>query len=102
MTLNDETRGWWAALSFRFTVSLGSDLSRAESSFALRVLKAAAGVATDELPPKVAAAGHDRCVIPIAEKNIDAWLTPEGRSAEELFAILDERDRPYYEHRLAA
>jgi len=25
-----------------------------------------------------------------------------GRSAEELFAILDERERPYYEHRLAA
>jgi len=57
---------------------------------------------TDEPPAEVAAAGHDRCVIPIAEKNIDAWLTPEGRSTEELFAILDERERPYYEHRLAA
>jgi putative SOS response-associated peptidase YedK len=57
---------------------------------------------TDEPPPEVAEAGHDRCVIPIAEKNIDAWLTPEGRSDEELQGILDERERPYYEHKLAA
>lgn len=57
---------------------------------------------TDEPPAEVAAAGHDRCVIPIAEKNIDAWLTPEGRSDEELLGILDERARPFYEHRLAA
>ena len=57
---------------------------------------------TDEPPPEIAAAGHDRCVIPIDPSNMEAWLTPEGRSKEALYAILDERDRPYYEHRVAA
>jgi putative SOS response-associated peptidase YedK len=57
---------------------------------------------TDEPPPEVRETGHDRCVVPIKVENIDAWLTPRGRSKEELFAILDDRPRPYYEHRLAA
>ena len=38
---------------------------------------------TEESPPEVASAGHDRCVIPIVEANIDTWLTLEGRSKEE-------------------
>ena len=58
---------------------------------------------TDEPPPEVAATGHDRCPIPIKPENVDAWLTPEGRSLDELQAILEDRERPYYEHqRLAA
>lgn len=59
-------------------------------------------VITDEPPPEVAATGHDRCPIPIKPENVDAWLTPEGRSREELQAILDDRVRHYYEHRMAA
>ncbi len=60
-------------------------------------------VITDEPPPEVAATGHDRCPIPIKPENVDAWLTPEGRSKEELQAILDDRVRHYYEHqRMAA
>jgi putative SOS response-associated peptidase YedK len=57
---------------------------------------------TDEPPPEVAAAGHDRCIIPIQPENIDAWLNPDSGDLAALFAILDDRDRPYYEHRLAA
>lgn len=57
---------------------------------------------TDEPPPEVAAAGHDRCIVPIKPEHVDAWLNPTGRSPAELFAILDDRPRPYYEHRLAA
>jgi len=38
----------------------------------------------------------------LAEKDIEVRLTPEGPSADKLFAIPDERERPYYEHRLAA
>jgi len=56
---------------------------------------------TDEPPPEVGAAGHDRCIIPIRPENLDAWLQPSGR-LDDLYAILDDRDRPYYEHRLAA
>ncbi|MFM0350904.1 SOS response-associated peptidase family protein [Paraburkholderia sp. RL17-347-BIC-D] len=57
---------------------------------------------TDEPPAEVAAAGHDRCIIPIKPENIDAWLKPNPKKLESMYAILDDRDRPYYEHRLAA
>lgn len=53
---------------------------------------------TDEPPAEVAAAGHDRCVINIKPENVDAWLTPKGRSSAELQAILSERETPYYEN----
>jgi putative SOS response-associated peptidase YedK len=57
---------------------------------------------TDEPPPEVATAGHDRCIVPIKEENIDAWLQPDPRNLAAQYAILDDRQRPYYEHRLAA
>lgn len=57
---------------------------------------------TDEPPPEIAAAGHDRCIIPIRPENIDAWLNPVGADLKALDAILEDRARPYYEHRLAA
>ena len=56
---------------------------------------------TDEPPAEVAAAGHDRCIIPIQRENLDAWLDPKG-DLQTAYRILDERWRPYYEHRLAA
>lgn len=57
---------------------------------------------TDEPPPEVAAAGHDRCIIPIKAENIDAWLNPDASNLAAMYEILDDRDRRYYEHRLAA
>jgi putative SOS response-associated peptidase YedK len=57
---------------------------------------------TDEPPPEVAAAGHDRCVIPIRPGHVDAWLNPDPANLDALYAILDDRERPYYEHRMAA
>lgn len=56
---------------------------------------------TDEPPPEVSAAGHDRCIIPIREQNLDDWLQPDGDRARS-YAVLDDRERPYWEHRLAA
>lgn len=56
---------------------------------------------TDDPPAEVAAAGHDRCIIPIKPGHVDAWLQPDGDLAA-MQAILDDRERPYYEHRLAA
>ena len=32
---------------------------------------------TDEPPAEIAAAGHDRCIIPIKPENVDAWLNPD-------------------------
>lgn len=57
---------------------------------------------TDEPPAEIAAAGHDRCIIPIKPENVDAWLDPDPKNPAALYAILDDRPRPYYEHRLAA
>ncbi|MGF6533257.1 putative SOS response-associated peptidase YedK [Paraburkholderia sp. GAS206C] len=57
---------------------------------------------TDDPPPEIAAVGHDRRIIPIKPENIDAWLNPNPEDLAASYAILDDRDRPYYEHRLAA
>ncbi|WMY07275.1 SOS response-associated peptidase family protein [Paraburkholderia phenoliruptrix] len=57
---------------------------------------------TDEPPPEVAAAGHDRCIVAIKPENVDAWLNPDASDLEASYAILDDSDRPFYEHRLAA
>lgn len=57
---------------------------------------------TDEPPAEVAAAGHDRCIIPIKPENVDAWLHPDPGNLSALHAILEDRARPYYEHRMAA
>lgn len=57
---------------------------------------------TDEPPPEVADAGHDRCIIQLRHENAEAWLTPQGRTLNQLDEILEDKERPYYEHRLAA
>ena len=57
---------------------------------------------TDEPPAEIAAAGHDRCIIPIKPENVDAWLNPQASDLAAMHAILDDRRRPYYEHRMAA
>ena len=57
---------------------------------------------TDEPPVEVAAAGHDRCIIPIKEENIEAWLNPDPKNLDAMQAILEGRSRPYYEHKMAA
>jgi putative SOS response-associated peptidase YedK len=57
---------------------------------------------TDEPPPEIAAVGHTRCIIPIKPQNVDAWLRPDAADLAQLYAVLDDRERPYYEHLLAA
>lgn len=57
---------------------------------------------TDEPPEEVRAAGHDRMIINIQPENAERWLTPVGRSSEELQSILSDRQRPYYEHQVEA
>ncbi|WP_250519101.1 SOS response-associated peptidase family protein, partial [Caballeronia sp. ATUFL_M1_KS5A] len=57
---------------------------------------------TDEPPLEVTAAGHDRCIVPIKPEHVEAWLHPDPQDLASLYAILDDRHRPYYEHRLAA
>lgn len=57
---------------------------------------------TDEPPEEVSAPGHDRCVVPIKDEHINAWLNPDPQNLGALYAILDDKEREYYEHRLAA
>jgi putative SOS response-associated peptidase YedK len=57
---------------------------------------------TDDPPPEIAAVGHDRCVIPLKPENMDAWLQPDPNSLADQYAILDDRQQAYYQHRLAA
>lgn len=54
---------------------------------------------TDEPPAEVRAAGHDRCIIPLKRENVDAWLSPDPRKLDAMYSILDDRERPFYEHR---
>lgn len=55
---------------------------------------------TDDPPPEVQAAGHDRCPIFIKEENIDAWLNPQGKSNQELMNILSDLEPAYFKHSL--
>ncbi|MEO7326802.1 MAG: SOS response-associated peptidase family protein [Dokdonella sp.] len=57
---------------------------------------------TDEPPAEVAAAGHDRCIIQIRPDNADAWLQPQAGDLARQYALLDDRQLPFYEHRKAA
>lgn len=57
---------------------------------------------TDDPLPEVAAAGHDRTVLDIKPEYIDTWLNPDPANLAALYAVFDDRQRPYYEHREAA
>jgi putative SOS response-associated peptidase YedK len=57
---------------------------------------------TDEPPADVAAAGHDRCIVNLRPEHVAAWLTPQGRSTDELQAILSDRQIPRIEHEIQA
>ncbi|KGM54195.1 hypothetical protein N799_09960 [Lysobacter arseniciresistens ZS79] len=56
---------------------------------------------TDDPEPEVAAAGHDRTIINLKPEHLDAWLRPTG-DLQVLYAIFDDKQHPYYEHRKAA
>nr|WP_244108967.1 hypothetical protein [Burkholderia anthina] len=56
----------------------------------------------DESPLEVTATDHDHWIVPIKLANVDAWLTPDPSRRAQLREILAHRERPYYEHQLAA
>jgi len=53
---------------------------------------------TDEPPPDVSAAGHDRCIINLRQEHVEAWLTPEQHPRVELQAILSDRAVSTFAH----
>ena len=90
-------RCWWPACG-----RVGSARWPAWVALAARKALLSFAAITDEPPPEVAATGHDRCVVPIKPENADAWLFPDPKDLAASYAVLDDRQRPYYEHRLAA
>jgi putative SOS response-associated peptidase YedK len=60
-------------------------------------------VITTDPPPEVSSAGHDRCVIPVQAKHVDAWLTAsQATNRDMLDAILSTPEPVYFAHRMAA
>ena len=57
---------------------------------------------TDDPPPEIAAAGHDRMIVNLKPEHLEAWLSPQGRSLDDLQNILSDRQAPYYEHEVMA
>lgn len=57
---------------------------------------------TDEPPPEVSSAGHDRCPVFLQSDLIDDWLSPAGKSLEQLDGFLDHKEPTFYSHALAA
>jgi len=53
---------------------------------------------TDEPTADVSAAGQDRCIINLKPEHVDAWLTPQSRSSQDLQNILSDRAVSTYQH----
>lgn len=51
---------------------------------------------TDTPPHDVAAAGHDRGVVPIRREHLDAWLNPDPDDLARQYRILDDREEIRY------
>ncbi|NWK44861.1 SOS response-associated peptidase family protein [Ralstonia pickettii] len=58
-------------------------------------------IITDDPPPEITEAGHDRCPVPIKSHHLDTWLTPDAHSLDVLDAILDERPAIRFTHKEA-
>lgn len=83
----DETIMWSAAIFEEAKIESG-------------LLRSFAAV-TDEPPPEVAAAGHDRCPIFLAKDDFGTWLEPKETSKEDLVALLDHKVPTYFQHKAA-
>lgn len=57
---------------------------------------------TDEPPTEVAAAGHDRCPIPLKASNVRTWLAAPALETAAYDALLEDKDHPLFIHQVAA
>ncbi|MCB1554304.1 MAG: hypothetical protein KDJ14_10915 [Xanthomonadales bacterium] len=46
--------------------------------------------------------GNDRCTINSKPEHIGAWINPDPAKLDALYALFDDKAKPYHEHRLAA
>ncbi len=57
-------------------------------------------IVTDDPPPEILLAGHDRCPVFLEEDALAQWLHPKGKSAKELLEILQAKPPVTFNHRL--
>ncbi len=50
-------------------------------------------IITDDPPPEILAAGHDRCPIFLNQGEIDLWLNPKGKKPQEILQCLQHQER---------
>jgi putative SOS response-associated peptidase YedK len=79
----------WAASIFIYTASPSGPLL----SFAM---------VTDDPPPEVSAAGHDRCPVFLKQSEIGGWLKPADKSLESLYSLLRNKEKTFYNSELSA
>ena len=57
---------------------------------------------TDEPPPEIAEAGHDRCPVFLDQREFTKWLSPQSRTPQELGNILRNKEKAFYFNSLTA
>lgn len=57
---------------------------------------------TDDPLEEVALTGHDRTPVSLTKTAAHAWLEPAKSDKDELLALLDQIQRPHYQHAVAA
>jgi putative SOS response-associated peptidase YedK len=83
----DENIMWAASIYEEAKISAGSLLSFA--------------AVTDEPPPEVAAAGHDRCPVFLSKEHFENWLDPKNISKEDLVKLLRSVVPTVFKHQAA-
>lgn len=79
----------------------GRELMWAASLYAASKDLYSFAMVTDEPPPEVAAAGHDRCPVFLEKSRMDSWLQA-ALPKDQLLALLDHKENAYYQNQPAA
>ena len=54
---------------------------------------------TDDPPKEIRDMGHDRCPIFLERTRIDDWLNPGSQSKQEIYALLEKKEKASYKYR---
>ncbi len=57
-------------------------------------------IVTDDPPPEISLAGHDRCPVVLPAEALAAWLSPANKTAKQLAELLMRRRRTTFGHAL--
>lgn len=59
-------------------------------------------IVTNDPPFEVARAGHDRCPIFLTREAAKKWLSPHGKTKDEMIEVLSDIIAPVFQHQIAA